>query len=97
MTLHLPDSHMAGMILPDSLHTVAMSGGILAVRCRQCKQGTVFTSQSMPSIRHGNMDTVAGLKFVCSHCKSRDVETFIARTSEQAQSFVAGGDPGSWK
>ncbi|MEH2508720.1 hypothetical protein V1291_000074 [Nitrobacteraceae bacterium AZCC 1564] len=84
------------MKMPDSLHTVFMMGGILAVRCKQCRQGGVFTSQSMPSIVRGNMTTVASLPFVCSHCKSRDYETFIARTMEQAHAFVAGGDPASW-
>lgn len=82
---------------PENLHTVYMYGGILAVRCKACRQGAVFTAESMPAIKRGNMTTVDSPPFICSHCKSRDFETFIARTTEQGHAFVAGGDPGSWR
>lgn len=79
-----------------NFHTVFMSAEMLAVRCQDCRRGRIFTPETMPAIHRGNMITIASLRFVCDGCQGRNFKTFIPRTREQAEAFIAGADPESW-
>ena len=52
-----------------NLHTVAMSVGVLCVRCKSCGHRGAVDKQQLPG-RYGSMTQLRDLRFWCQQCKA---------------------------
>ena len=77
-----------------NLHTVAMSVGVLCVRCKACGHRGAVDKQKLPG-RYGSMTQLRDLRFWCQQCNSRGTpigpfELYIPHDFDEAKAFLAG-------
>ena len=73
---------------------VAMSVGVLCVRCKACGHRGAVDKQKL-AIHHGNMTQLRELRFWCQQCNSRGTplgpfELYIPHDFDEAKAFLAG-------
>jgi hypothetical protein len=70
----------------DNLHKVWCSGQPLCVLCRRCLHRAALDHDRIGA-RSGNMTELREVRFVCSRCGGRDVETRIVHRDADIKRF----------
>ena len=75
-----------------NLHTVAISAGVLAVRCETCGRRAALGADR-PPIYRGNMTPVSSLDLRCQTCGEKDhFALYIPFNQNEVEAFLRGED-----
>jgi hypothetical protein len=80
----------------DSLHTVAVTAGILCLHCVACGPRGALTRSELPAIQRSNMTPLRQLTFKCKGCgragSAFEFRIYIPVDREEAELFLGGSD-----